>query len=149
MSRPATIDSLPTLSVNKVGNNNTFYLKDKMCSGDKEDFDLKSLFYMDYKQLNDWIVAKSGGKYFLPKPKNANIVDTEVCLFKSAHTVIFRALQNEMKRRKNGRDKQLLLAYRLFDFCKIASILTSSVRSYWLDAHKVCGNHAKRSSNYN
>lgn len=95
---------------------------------------LKKLFYMDFDQLNNWIQHASNGQYYLVKPKFTNIVDYEVCLGRSAHMVIYKAINNHMNKiRKNGRDKKLLYALKKDDFAQIASILASSVRTYWQD----------------
>lgn len=95
---------------------------------------LKTLFYMDYDQLNTWIQHVSCGKYYLFRPKCTNIVDKEVCLERSAHMVLYKALIIPMhKMRKNGRDKKLLCALKKDDFSRMASILASSVRTYWQD----------------
>jgi len=95
---------------------------------------LKTLFYMDFDQLNNWIQHASNGQYYLVKPKFTNIVDYEVCLGRSAHMVIYKAINNHMNKiRKNGRDKKLLYALKKDDFAQIASILASSVRTYWQD----------------
>lgn len=95
---------------------------------------LRTLFYMDFDELNNWIQHVSYGKYYLVKPKYSNIVDYEVCLARSAHTVLYKAIINPLnKRRKNGRDKKLLYALKKNDFDQIASILASAVRTYWQD----------------
>ena len=89
---------------------------------------------MDFDQLNNWIQHASNGQYYLVKPKFTNIVDYEVCLGRSAHMVIYKAINNHMNKiRKNGRDKKLLYALKKDDFAQIASILASSVRTYWQD----------------
>lgn len=95
---------------------------------------LKTLFYMDYDQLNTWIQRVSCGKYYLFRPKCTNLVDREVCLERSAHMILYKALIVPMhKMRKNGRDKKLLYALKKNDFDQIASILASAVRTYWQD----------------
>ena len=94
---------------------------------------LKTLMYMNYDQLNSWIRKMSFGQYFLAKPKCANIIDLEVCLGKSAHIVLYKAIKPQAKVRKNGRDTKLLAALNKNDFTQIASILASSVRTYWQD----------------
>ncbi len=96
---------------------------------------LKTLFYMDFDQLNNWIQHASNGQYYLVKPKFTNIVDYEVCLGRSAHVVIYKAIHYHpmSKIRKNGRDKKLLNALKKNDFVQIAYILASSVCSYWRD----------------
>lgn len=89
---------------------------------------------MNFDQLNNWIQHASNGQYYLVKPKFTNIVDYEICLARSAHTVLYRALIIPMHQmRKNGRDKKLLCALKKDDFSRMASILASSVRTYWQD----------------
>lgn len=95
---------------------------------------LKTLFYMDFDELNIWIHQVSCGKYYLFRPKFTNIVDQEVCLEQSAHMVLYKAMISPINQmRKNGRDKKLLCALKKNDFSRMASILASSVRSYWQD----------------
>lgn len=90
------------------------------------------LFITNYQELSTWISMVSLGKRFISFPKYSNEIDREICLF-AIQKIIFLALQNIHKRRKNGRDVKLLEAVKNNNYFDIANILASAARTFWLD----------------
>lgn len=93
---------------------------------------LKELTYLNWEQLSNRVLKYSNGKFYLARPSQASEIDLEVCLERGPHEVLSRAIRLQ-KFRKNGRENKILQAIESNDFYSIASILASSVSSYWQD----------------
>ncbi|WP_067175325.1 hypothetical protein [Sulfurospirillum sp. UCH001] len=105
------------------------------------------LFITNYQELSKWVSIVSLGKRFMPFPKYSNQIDREICLF-AIQKIIFLALQDIKKRRKNGRDVKLLEAVKNNNYFDIANILASAARTFWLD-HGFSYSNKYEGNNYN
>lgn len=125
MCLAANIENPPS-SLGEGCNSSTELLKNKV-------FDLKELAYIStFDQMSFFVETMSGGTKYIACPNGASSIDKDECLFKIQES-IFMALKNIEKRRKNGRDTQLIKAASLGDSNTIANIITSCAWTYWQD----------------
>lgn len=99
----------------------------------KQENVIEKLAYMtNFEEISHWVEVHSGGKNFIADFKTASDADRLDCLF-DVQAPLILALKNVEKRRKNGRDKQLLEAVEIDDYAAISYILASAATTYWRD----------------
>lgn len=113
------------------GDSNIFALKNRGDFFEKSQNVLQTLAFMQtFEEISNWVKLNSNGLKFIANPTSASATDRDNCLT-AIQAPVFLSLQNIQKRRKNGRDKQLLTAAEVDDYVHIANILVSAAWTYW------------------
>jgi len=97
---------------------------------EREDVIEKLAYMTSFEEISKWVEINSGGKNFIADFIIASDADRLDCLF-DVQAPLILALKNVEKRRKNGRDKQLLEAVEISDYAAISYILASAATTYW------------------
>lgn len=129
MSLPATIENL--LNPKVKDDSNILEIKNRGDFFPKNQNVLQTLAFMQtFEEISNWVKFNSNGLKFIANPTSASATDRDNCLT-AIQVPVFLALQNIQKRRKNGRDKQLLEAVAVGDYVHIANILVSAAWTFW------------------